>query len=118
MTAVDLAALIVAITSVVGVVLLAAGLLSLRRTLAVLRQGIDELRAETVPVVAELRGSVEHVDRQLERIEAVVASLRSVSGTVDAASRVAYVTLANPVIKALSLGAGTARAVRSLRQRD
>jgi methyl-accepting chemotaxis protein len=117
-SAVDLAAVIVSIASVVGMVLLAVGLVTLRRTLVVLRDGIDELRRETVPVVADLQASVDHVNRQLERIDEVVASVRSVSGTVDAASRLAYVTLANPVIKAVALGAGTAKAARSLRQRD
>lgn len=118
MSAVDLAAVIVSISSVVGVVLLGVGLVTLRRTLAALREGIAELRAETVPVVVDLQASVDHVNRQLERIDDVVASVRSVSGTVDAASRLAYVTLANPVIKAVALGAGTAKAARSLRQRD
>ncbi len=118
MTAVDLAAVIVSIAAVAGVVLLAVGLVTMRRTLAVLRAGIDELRRETLPVVADLQASVDHVNRQLERIDDVVSSVRSVSGTVDAASRLAYITLANPVIKAVALGAGTAKAARSLRQRD
>jgi uncharacterized protein YoxC len=118
MSAVDLAAVIMSIAGVTGVVLLAVGLVMMRRTLGVLRKGIDELRRETVPVVADLQASVDHVNRQLERIDDVVASVRSVSGTVDAASRLAYVTLANPVIKAVALGAGTAKAARSLRQRD
>ncbi len=118
MSAVDLAAVIVSIASVAGVALLGVGLVMMRRTLRVLREGIDELRRETVPVVTDLQASVDHINRQLERIDDVVASVRSVSGTVDAASRLAYVTLANPVIKAVALGAGTAKAARSLRQRD
>lgn len=118
MSAVDLAAVIVSIASVAGVVLLALGLLTLRRTLATVQSGIDELRRETVPVVVDLQASIDHVNRQLERIDDVVASVRSVSGTVDAASRLAYVTMANPVIKAVALGAGTAKAARSLRHRS
>ncbi len=117
MSVVELAAVVVAVTSVVAVVVVTLGVVSLRRTLGVLRHGIEELHAETVPVVADLQASVDHVNRQLERMDDTVASLRSVSGTVDAASRLAYATLANPVIKALALGAGTAKAAHSLRRR-
>lgn len=117
MSAVDLAAVVVTIASVTGVVLGVLALRSLHKTLAVVRGGIDELRHDTVAVVAELRRSVDHVDAELDRLDDAVASLRSVSGTVDAASRLAYTAFANPVIKAMALGAGTAKAARTLRQR-
>lgn len=117
MTATDLAAVVVTIASVSAVALLGLGLVTLRRTLTALGDGIDELRAEMLPAVAELRHSVERVDRELERLDGVVESVRSVSGTVDAASRLAYQAFSTPVIKAMALGAGTAKAARSLRQR-
>ncbi|MGI9121088.1 MAG: hypothetical protein ACR2G7_13380 [Acidimicrobiales bacterium] len=117
MSAIDSAAIVVTIASVSAVVILGLGLVALRHTLAALREGIDELRSETLPVVAELRHSVEQVDRDLERLDGVVESVRSVSGTVDAASRLAYQAFSSPVIKAMALGAGTAKAARSLRQR-
>lgn len=117
MSAVDLAAVIVTIASASAVVLLVLGLLALRHTLAALRVGIDELRSETLPVVADLRFSVEALGREVERLDGVVESVRSVSGTVDAASRLAYQAFSTPVIKAMALGAGTAKAARSLRQR-
>lgn len=113
----DLAAVLVSIASVVSVVLLALGVRLLSRTLATVRTGVEELRADTSLAVADLHASVVQVQRELERLEDVVASVRSVSGTVDAASRLAYLAVANPVIKAMALGAGTAKAARSLRQR-
>lgn len=117
MSAVDLAAFIASVASVVAVVLLAFGVVALRRTLTTLRDGIDELRADTLPLVRELHNSVTQMSAELERLEGAIESVRSVSGTVDAASRLAYNAVANPVIKAMALGAGTAKAARSLRQR-
>lgn len=117
MSAVDLAAVVVTIASVAGVVLGALALRALLRTLAVLESGMEELRRDTVPVVAELRRSLDHVDTELDRLDDAVASVRSASGTVDAASRLAYLAFSNPVIKAMALGAGTAKAARTLRQR-
>ncbi|HWH34584.1 MAG TPA: DUF948 domain-containing protein [Acidimicrobiales bacterium] len=117
MSAVDLAAVVVTIASVSVAVLAAFALRALQRTLALLRQGLEDLQSDTVPVVAELRRSLHHVDAELDRLDDAVASIRSASGAVDAASRLAYVAFANPVIKAMALGAGTAKAARSLRQR-
>lgn len=117
MSAVDLAAVVVTIASVSGVILAAFALWALTRTLAVLRNGIDELRRDTLPVVAELQRSLDQVNTELNRLDDAVASVKSASGTVDAASRLAYLAFSNPVIKAMALGAGTAKAARTLRQR-
>jgi uncharacterized protein YoxC len=115
-TAVDLAAVVVTIASVAGVVLAGFALRALNRTLAVLRTGIDDLRRDTLPAVAELQRSLDHVNAELDRLDDAVASVRSVSGTVDAASRLAYLAFSNPVIKAMALGAGTAKAARTFRK--
>ncbi|HEV2069010.1 MAG TPA: hypothetical protein VGR26_04370 [Acidimicrobiales bacterium] len=117
MSAVDVAAVVVTIAGVTGVILAAFALRALTRTMGVLRTGIEELRRDTLPVVAELRRSVEQVNAELNRLDEAVASVRSVSGTVDAASRLAYLAFSSPVIKAMALGAGTAKAARTLRQR-
>jgi hypothetical protein len=117
MSAVDLAAVVVTVASVTGAVLAGLALRALLRTLAVLRSGIEELRRDTLPVVAELQRSLASVNAELDRLDDAVASLRSASGTVDAASRLAYLAFSNPVIKVMALGAGTAKAARTLRQR-
>ena len=117
MSAVDLAAVVVTIAGVSAVVLLAFGLRILARTSAELREGIDRLAAETRPAIADLQHSAAQLRAEQARLDDAVAALRSVSGAVDAASRLAYIAFSNPVIKAMSLGAGTARAARSIRQR-
>ena len=54
MSASDLAAVIVAIASVVAVVLLIFIVVAINRTLTTMRMSIEELRRETLPVVDEL----------------------------------------------------------------
>ena len=117
MSAVELAAVVVTIASVTAVALLAVGVTMLARTLAALRDGIDRLGADTRGEVAELQRTAAQLQADQARLDDAVSALRSVSGTVDAASRLAYTALSTPVIKAMSLGAGTARAARSIRQR-
>ena len=65
MSATDLAAVIVAAASVVAVVLLAVALVALVRTLKALRQ-VAELRAETTPLLTDLRTSADEARQAME----------------------------------------------------
>jgi uncharacterized protein YoxC len=118
MTASDLAAIIVAVASIVGVVLLVFALISLTRTLATLRMSIEELRRETLPVIDELQRTVTQANTDLERLDALLDSATSVTNTVDSASQLAYLAFSNPVIKAIAFASGTARAARAFRRKD
>ena len=117
MSATDLAAVIVAGCSVVAVVLLAVALASLVRTLRALRDVANVLRTETVPVLEDLRDTVEAANYEIIRLDGLVTTAESVTGTVDSASRLAYIAMANPVIKGVAFASGTAKAARRLRGR-
>jgi hypothetical protein len=116
MSATDLAALIVAIASVVAVGLLAASLVAITRTLRALRETVEILRTETVPVVMELGETVRAANADLERVETLLGTAESISVTVDSASRLAYLAFSNPVIKVMALASGTTRAARRFRR--
>jgi hypothetical protein len=113
----DLAAVIVAAASVVAVVLLAVGVVALLRTLRALREVAHLLRTETVPVLDDLRSTVDAANGEIERLDQLVTTAESVTGTVDSASRLAYIAMANPVIKGVAFASGTAKAARRLRGR-
>jgi hypothetical protein len=118
MNATDLAAVVVAVSSVAAVVLLTVSVVALIRTLRALREVAVLLRTETVPVVKDLRDTVEVANHELGRFDELVSTAESVTGTVDSASRLAYLAMANPVIKGVAFASGTARAARRLRRRD
>jgi len=115
-TSTELSALIVAIASVTGVVLLAVVLVSITKTLREVRRTVELLRTETVPVVTELAETVRTANAELERVDTLLGTAESISGTVDSASRLAYLTFSNPVIKALAFASGTGRAARAFRK--
>jgi hypothetical protein len=117
MSATDLAAVIVAGCSVVAVVLLAVALIALVRTLRAMREVALLLRTETVPVLDDLRDTVDVANHEIERLDRLVTTAESVTGTVDSASRLAYIAMANPVIKGVAFASGTAKAARRLRSR-
>jgi hypothetical protein len=116
MTATELAALIVAIASVAAVVLLIFAVGTLVGTLRALRDTVELLRTESVPVIGELRDTVRQANADLERVDELLGTAESISGTVDSASRLAYLAFSNPVIKAMAFAAGTGRAARRLRR--
>jgi hypothetical protein len=116
MSAADLAAIIVAIASVVAVVLLVFVVVAVNRTLLALRLSIEQFRRETLPVVDELHRTVVTANDELQRLDGLLDSATSVSATVDSASHLAYLAFSNPLIKAMALATGTAKAARALRR--
>ena len=117
MTAPEFAAVIAAFAiSTIAVTMLFA-LRSLIRTMRVLRASVEQLHSEVLPLVGQLRGTVDKASNELERVDGLLVSAESISTTVDSASRLAYLFFANPIVKALAFGAGTARAARRLRRR-
>lgn len=116
MSATELASLIVAIASVVAVVLLAVALTSITKTLRSVREAVELLRTETVPVMSELGDTVRSANAEIERLGGVLETAESIGGTVDSASRLAYLAFSNPVIKAMAVASGTSRAARRFRR--
>jgi uncharacterized protein YoxC len=117
MTATELAAIIVTISSVVAAVVLVFGLIALHRTLKELRHAVEELRTETATVVAEMRDTVYAANYELNRVDDLLGTAESIGGKVDSATRVAQVAFSTPVIKSLALASGTGKAAKSFRRR-
>jgi uncharacterized protein YoxC len=115
-SATELAALIVAIASVVGVVLLGLALASITQNLQAVRETTEILRNETVPAMEELASTARSANAELARVDVLIDSAESISGTVDSASRLAYLAFSNPIIKAVAFGAGTSHALRRFRR--
>jgi predicted PurR-regulated permease PerM len=117
MDASETAAVIVACASVAAVLVMVWAIVSITRTLHLLRQSVEELWRETIPVVNELQQTVQQANGELDRVDSLLGTAESISATVDSASRLAYLAFSNPVIKALAFASGTGRAARRLRRR-
>ena len=117
MTATELAAVIVAISSVALVVLLAVLLVAVTRTMAEVRVSVEEVRRQALPLIDDASRTVATANAELVKVDELVDSAQSISGTVDAASHLFYLAFSNPIIKAMALATGTAKAGRALRKR-
>ncbi|MCZ7536372.1 MAG: hypothetical protein M5T61_10955 [Acidimicrobiia bacterium] len=81
-----------------------------------LRAATTALTAEAVPLLEEMRAAVRDAGREVDRVERLVTAAGEVTEAVDSAQRLAYKTLASPVIKAMALKAGVSRGARRLRE--
>jgi hypothetical protein len=71
---------------------------------------IDSMREETVPLLREVKGSVERTNRELDRVDVVLVATGEIVGRVQRISGLIEEAVASPLVKIISLGAGLRRA--------
>ncbi len=114
MSAGEIAVLVASIACCAAVIGVLVAVRGLRRQTRALQVVADELRRQTVPLVADAHRAVDQAATELERVGAVLESTESVHATVDSASKLAYRAFANPVVKVLAVRAGAATGIRRL----
>jgi hypothetical protein len=112
----DVIAIIVAtlVAVLTGALLVALG--ALVRTVRTLRITVDNLRRETVALLDDAHDAVRAATSEVDRIDRLVGSAERINDAVDGAQRMAYKTLASPVVKAMAFGSGVSRAAHRLRE--
>jgi predicted ThiF/HesA family dinucleotide-utilizing enzyme len=68
------------------------------------------MREETVPLLREVKGSVERTNRELDRVDVVLVATGEIVGRVQRISGLVEEAVASPLVKIISLGAGLRRA--------
>jgi len=110
----QIAVIAASVACLLAVVGLLVALASLRNQVVRLRALADELKRQTVPLVADAHRVIVQAAMEMERVGAVLDTTESVHATVDSASRLAYRAFANPVVKVLAVRAGAATGIRRL----
>jgi hypothetical protein len=90
---------------------------ALTRTIRSLQSVADDLNREAVPLLANLEGDARKASAGLDRVGDLVGAAESVTRRVDGASKLAFATFSNPVVKVLAVGHGVSRVGRRLRGR-
>jgi len=111
-------AIVIAALAAVVVLALAWVLHSLVVTMREMRAMAERFREEGLVLLGEMRGTLGQASTDLRRVDELLGTAESITTTVDSASRLAYAAFSNPVIKAMAVGAGTARAARRLRHKE
>jgi uncharacterized protein YoxC len=72
---------------------------------------IDGIRQETVPLLSEVKGSVERTNRELDRVDGMLESAGEIITRVEKLSGLVEQAASSPLIKVISFGAGLRKAV-------
>ncbi|HEC10455.1 MAG TPA: hypothetical protein ENI86_12975 [Acidimicrobiales bacterium] len=118
MSAGDLAAVVVTIASVAAVT--AFVLMAVRAARAVddLTEAARLFVEEATPTVRALRETLERADVDLDRLDGLLDTAETVSGTVESASRVTQAAVADPAIRTVAFLSGTRHGLRRLLRRN
>lgn len=123
MTAGELVVVLAAVLCAIGFAALVVVLVRVLDTLRALRGEVDLVRAETRPLLAELRSTTDDAREamdvaraDLDRFDRVLGSAEAIGDAVSGSGRLARTAFSVPVIKVAGLATGTSRAVRRLRR--
>lgn len=117
MSAGDWALVILAVFWAVLVLFLALVMVALFRMLESVKQLIDGLRTETVPLLSEVKTTVVGVNRELERVDGLMVTAGNIARSVQRLGGIIEHTLGNPLVKAAAYGAGAKALFGRLRGR-
>jgi predicted PurR-regulated permease PerM len=109
MSAGDLAAVVVVLLAFGAIVVLLFALQSLIHSLRALRQSLDTLHDETVPLLRELRSTVRDAGAEVDRVDGLLDAAESISATVDSATRLSYLAFRAPLLRVVAFFKGIGR---------
>lgn len=107
----ETALLIMAAFWAVLVVVLCVVLIGSYNVLTSTKVTIDTMREETVPLLREIKTTIEKTNAEIDRVDTVLASAGSVVGRVERISGLVEEVASGPLVKLISIGAGLRRAM-------
>lgn len=115
MTAGQIAALIAAGAFVVLVVLLAVPLVKLGRTLDEATVAIRKAHEGSAPLLDNAQTTLHQVNAQLERVDGITSSARTVTSNVSVLTSLFTATLGGPLVRVAAVSYGLNRAIKARR---
>lgn len=83
---------------------------NLFRVVSSLKELVDGVTSETVPLIGEVGNTVRGVNKELERVDSIVGSVQRVATNVEVISDTVQAAVTNPLVKMLAFFAGMKRA--------
>ncbi len=111
----DVALIILAAFWGLLVLFLCIVLINMFRTLESTKLLIDGIREETVPLLHEVKGSVERTNRELDRVDEMLVSTGEIVKRVEKVTGLVERAASGPLIKLISFGAGLSKAASRFR---
>ena len=111
----DIAVLIFAAFFGVVAVVLALLLGNLFRVVTGLKEMVEGVKDETVPLIGEVGNTVKGVNKEIERLDGIAAGVQGIVESVETITKTVQVTVTNPLVKALAFLVGVRRAANKMR---
>ncbi len=102
----DVALIVLAAAWVVLVGFLSIVLLNTYNVLTSTKLTIDAMREETVPLLREVKTSVEKANREIDRVDGMLVSATNIVGRAEKLTGLIEEAAASPLVKIISVGAG------------
>ena len=109
-TAGDVALILLASFWGLLVLFLCVVLLNTFRTLESTKMLIDGVREETVPLLVEVKGTLERANRELDRVDGMLVSAGEITTRISRISGLVEQAASGPLVKIISMGAGLRKA--------
>jgi uncharacterized protein YoxC len=111
----DYAVMALALAFALAGIGLAFVMMKLFQVVASLRELVDGITKETVPLIHDVDQTVKGVNQEIERVDSIMASTQGVVKNVETISETVKVTVTNPLVKALAFFAGARRASKKFK---
>ena len=108
------ALIVAAMGTVIFVVVMAFAVRFLMKTVRDLSSGLADLRSQTLPLLADTRSALRKAEGANRKADVLLETAASLTGTADAASKLAYNAITNPFVKILAWFTGSRRALARL----
>ncbi len=115
MTGGDLALILISVGFLAIAGFLCVVLLNTFRVLESTKMTIDAFRQETVPLLREVKTSLEKTNRELDRVDTMLTSATEIVSRAEKLSGLVQEAAASPLVKVISFGAGLRKGVGKAR---
>lgn len=112
----DVAVLLAAAFFGLIAVVLAVVLANLFRVVTSLKELVDGIKSETVPLIGEVSNTVRGVNKEIDRLDSIAAGVEGIVGNVESVTRTVQATVTNPLVKGLAFFLGAKRAAKKMRK--
>ena len=114
--ATDYAVMVIAGFFALAVIVISILVLNLFRVVSSLKELVDGVTKETVPLIHDVDGTVKGVNQEIERVDSIMASAQSVAKNAETISETVKMAVTNPLVKALAFFAGARRASKKFKE--
>src|SRR5919106_5040576 len=113
--ATDYAVIVIAAFFALAVIVISILVLNLFRVVSSLKELIDGVTKETVPLIHDVDSTVKGVNQEIERVDSIMESAQSVAKNAQTISETVKLAVTNPLVKALAFFAGARRASKKFK---